>query len=99
MLVLDGICFLVNFRFAGRETARGSNPRHDQNLIYFDLSKLAQRPLLGRQLLSVYWALERRIALFPTFFPTLLIQGIDCLRPIFISKILHKKVNEGADLR
>ena len=50
MLVLDGICFLVNFRFAGRETARGSNPRHDQNLIYFDLSKLAQRPLLGRHL-------------------------------------------------
>lgn len=46
--MLDGICFLVNFRFAGRETARGSNPRHDQNLIYFDLSKLAQRPLLGR---------------------------------------------------
>jgi hypothetical protein len=26
-----------------------SNPRHHQNLIYFDLSKLAKRPLLGRQ--------------------------------------------------
>jgi len=26
-----------------------SNPRHGQNLIYFDLSLLAKRPLLGRQ--------------------------------------------------
>lgn len=27
---------------------RSSNPRHHQNLIYFDVSKLAKRPVLGR---------------------------------------------------
>jgi hypothetical protein len=29
--------------------ASSSNPRHHQNSIYFDPSKLAQRPLLGRR--------------------------------------------------
>jgi hypothetical protein len=35
----------------------GSNPRPHQNLIYFDLSKLAQRPLLGRQKIGPRWGL------------------------------------------
>ena len=34
-----------------------SNPRPHQNLIHFDLSKLAKRPLLGRQLSSGFLAL------------------------------------------
>ena len=33
----------------------GSNPRPHQNLIYFDLRKLAQRPLLSRQIAPEPW--------------------------------------------
>ena len=33
----------------GLEQLVSSNPRPHQNLIHFDLSKLAKRPVLGRQ--------------------------------------------------
>ncbi|NBP11519.1 MAG: hypothetical protein EBW73_02770 [Betaproteobacteria bacterium] len=31
-----------------QQSVGGSNPRHHQNWIYFDFSKLAKRPLLAR---------------------------------------------------
>ena len=48
----------------GLEQLVSSNPRPHQNLIHFDLSKLAKRPLLGRHLISLY--VHRPAKLDPT---------------------------------